>query len=298
MTLLQMQYLYETCRCQNITKAAGILHITQPTLSIAIHNIEQETGLNLFRHVGRNIQMTPDGIRLFAQISSLLDHVHNVSECIKDMSHRRNYVQLAVPSQVGVSMLPLLLGEFRQLHPEIRLEIAEPSGIEAAEMVKNEDVDAAIIHYEIQLDGLDYQKILSIPICLYVRPDHPLARRKRLTLSEAAQEKLVLLDRNFFMTRILQERFKQAGLQPEILHCSPHLSSLWNIVQHGIAAAIITANAAMPGSNCVTIPIEGLSMQFCIITKKGRQIYEDERCLIQFIKDHFANQPTPIKKAR
>lgn len=287
MTILQMRYYYEVCRWQSITKAAETLHIAQPTLSIAMRSLEEETGLNLFRHVGRNIQMTEDGGVLFKKIAYLLEQVERLDDTIKDMAHRRNHVRMAVPSQIGTIMMPMLFGDFRKKNPKIHLEVFEPAGLEASEMVKNEEVDLAIIHYGDPLEGLKYQSLLSWPICLCVWPGHPLASRKSLLLEETAQEPLVFLGRNFFMTRMLLKEFEQRGLSPDILHFSPHLSSVWNLVNQKIAAAIITENAVMPGSELITIPIEGLFLKGCIVTKRGRQIYEDEKCLINFVKQKF-----------
>jgi len=288
MTILQMRYYYEVCRWQSITKAAEILHIAQPTLSIAMRSLETETGLNLFRHVGRNIQMTEDGIILFKKFAHLLEHADRLEDTIKDMAHRRNHVRLAVPSQIGTIMLPMLLGDFRKKYPQIHLEILEPAGLEAAEMVKNEEIDMAIIHYGEEIEGLSYRSLLSWPICLCVWPDHPLAKRTSISLEEAVREPLVLLGRNFFMTRMLLQQFEKKKLKPEILHFSPHLSSVWNLIQQKIATAIITENAIMPGSQLITIPIEGLCLKGCIIRKKGRQVYEDEKYLINFVRKKFA----------
>ena len=76
-------------------------------------------------------------------------------------------------------------------------------------------------------------------------------------------------------------------LTPDILHFSPNLSSVWNIVRQGIAISILTGNGIMPASGLVAIPIEGLFQKGFIVTKKGRQIYADERCLIDFVQHKF-----------
>ncbi len=290
MTILQMQYYAAVCHWQNITKAAEALHIAQPTLSIAMHAWEEETGLNLFRHVGRNIEITVDGAKLYEQVTRLLTKVDQFEDSVRDMANRRNHVRLALPSQIGTIMLPLLLGEFHQQYPEIQLEIVEPAGMEAVKMVQNEEVDLAIIHNGEQLDGLHCRKLITWPICLCVWPDHPLASRQHVSLAEAASERLVLLSQNFFMTRQLLREFENRSLKPQILHFSPHLSSIWNLVQHRTAASILGGNAILlQDSQLKTIPIDGLFLKGNIITKKGRQVYQDEKRLISFIQERFSD---------
>lgn len=288
MNIQQMQYYREVCRWQNITRAAQELHMAQPTLSLVMRNIERETGLNLFRHVGRNIQMTADGETLYHQVGNMLRQIDRFEAGIQTLAQRHSKLQLAVPSQIGTLLLPLLLGEFHCQHPAIQLEITEPAGLEALEMVEKEEVDLAILHDGDSRQGLTFQRLIHWPICLCLRTDHPLAKKKYVTLNQASSLPLVMLGRNFIVTRRVLEEFQNQQLQPNILHFSTHLSTVWNLVKQNIAAGIMTGNAILPDSNLCAIPIDGLQQCGYIFTKTGRQIHPDQKCLMQFIRQHFA----------
>lgn len=288
MNIQQMQYYAEVCRQENVTKAAATLHMSQSTLSLAMKNIEEDTGLNLFRHVGRNIQLTEDGQALFHEVEKMLKQVKRFDASVKEIAKRHNRLQLAVPSQIATVILPMLLGEFRQLHPEIQLEITEPAGGAALDMVEREEVDLAFVHDAEGRPNLSLRKLSTWPICLCVPREHPLTGQKSVTLAKAADYPLVLLSRNFILTRQVLAEFAKQKLQPQVLHYSPNLSSAWNIVQQGIALSILTGNGILPESGLTAIPIEGLQQKGFIVTKKGRQIYADERCLIDFVRHKFA----------
>ncbi|SDO89893.1 LysR family transcriptional regulator [Selenomonas ruminantium] len=288
MNIQQMQYYAEVCRQENVTKAAATLHMSQSTLSLAMKNIEEDTGLNLFRHVGRNIQLTEDGQALFHEVEKMLKQVKRFESSVKEIAKRHNRLQLAVPSQIATVILPLLLGEFRQFHPEIQLEIIEPAGGAALDMVEREEVDLAFVHDAEGRPNLSLRKLSTWPICLCVPREHPLTNQKSIPLAKAAVYPLVLLSRNFILTRQVLAEFAKQKLQPQVLHYSPNLSSVWNIVQQGIALSILTGNGILPESGLTAIPIEGLQQKGFIVTKKGRQIYADERCLIDFVRHKFA----------
>ena len=85
MNIQQMQYYAEVCRHENVTRAAEALHISQSTLSLAMKNIEQETGLNLFRHVGRNIQLTEDGHTLLHKVEDMLKQVKRFEGSVREI---------------------------------------------------------------------------------------------------------------------------------------------------------------------------------------------------------------------
>ena len=287
MNIQQMEYYAEVCRYQNVTKAAAALHMSQSTLSLSMKNIEQETGLNLFRHVGRNIQLTDDGEALLHEVENMLKQVKRFEASVREIAKKHNRLQIAVPSQIATIILPMLLGEFHQLHPEIELEITEPAGGAALDMVEREEVDLAFVHDAEGRPNLTLRKLSEWPICLCVPKCHPLAKASSVTLAETVQFPLVLLSRNFILTRQVLAHFERKKLQPRVLHYSPNLSTVWNTVQQGIALSILTGNGILPESGLAAVPIAGLSQKGFIVTKKGRQIYADERCLIDFIKHKF-----------
>ena len=206
---------------------------------------------------------------------------------VREIAQKHNRLQIAVPSQIATIILPMLLGEFHQLHPEIELEITEPAGSAALDMVEREEVDLAFVHDAEGRPNLALRKLSEWPICLCVRKSHPLAAASSVTLAETAKFPLVLLSRNFILTRQVLAHFDRKKLQPRVLHYSPNLSTVWNTVQQGIALSILTGNAILPDSGLIAVPIAGLSQKGFIVTKKGRQIYADGRCLIDFIKHKF-----------
>lgn len=138
MTLLQMRYFLAVCRCQNITHAATELHIAQSTLSQSMQALEDETGLNLFLRAGRTIVISQAGQQLAQKLARLLQQVDQVEGEIRDMAMRHNKVRIAIPQQQASYLLPYLLSEFQQQHPEIQLDITEPYGLEAARLVRDE----------------------------------------------------------------------------------------------------------------------------------------------------------------
>ena len=293
MNIQQMQYYAEVCRYENVTRAADALHMSQSTLSLAMKNIEEETGLNLFRHVGRNIQLTEDGHALLHEVESMLKQVKRFEGSVREIAHRHNRLQIALPSQIATVILPLLLGEFRKIHPEIELEITEPAGGEALDMVEREEVDLAFVHDADDRNALTLRKLLDWPICLCVPEGHELTGQESVTLAEATRFPLVLLGRNFISTRRILEKCQQQKLTPQVLHYSPHLSTIWNIVRQGIAFSLLTGNGIPTDIGLAAIPIKGMAQRGYIVTKKGRQIYAGQRLLIDFIRQKFRETTLP-----
>lgn len=291
MTIQQMMYYEAVCRNQNITRAATELHIAQPTLSLAMQALESETGLNLFRHVGRGIEVTADGQALYADVAQMLKEVARFDSRVAELARRHQHLRVAVPMLIGTVALPLLLGKFHADHPEILLDISETSGLLALDLVEHEEADLAIVHDGEHRPGLTVRHLPDWPFCLCVRRDHPLAARTSVTLADVVAEPLVLLDENSIITHHLKERCKKDHLTPHILHYTPHLSTIWNLVTRGIACGIVTGSSILPESALAAIPIDGLVQHPSIFTKTGRQMTQDQRTLIAFLKREFPAAP-------
>ncbi len=293
MTLIQMRYFYEVCQWQNITKAAEQLHVSQPTISVAMQTLETETGLNLFHREGRKIIITNEGGKLLGKVKHILDQIDQLDDEIQDMAHNRNHIRMAMPLQLGTQFLPKILGEFRQQHPEIRLDIIESGGISALHMVEEEKLDIAFTNYE---DGfsqkLNYEKLFACECCLVTRPENHLAAKKSITIKDVLEEPLVLLDSSFFVYHMVHDMYAKAEQKPQVVHYSPYLHTIKNLVRTGIGSTFLTRQAILPRDDLVVIPLENpFYINSGIVTKKGRQVYDDERLLIKYLKEITSNYP-------
>lgn len=166
MTLTQMRYFYEVCKWRSITKAAASLHISQPTVSIAMADLEKESGLNLFRREGKKLSLTEDGSLLLSKITPILANLQQLDRDIKDMAQNKNLIRLAVPLQIGVQLLPTLFRDFKNLYPEIELEVVEAGGIDSLRMIENEELDLAVTNYDDSFSpNLHYRKLFKSEAC-------------------------------------------------------------------------------------------------------------------------------------
>ena len=290
MTLTQMRYFYEVCKWRSITKAAASLHISQPTVSIAMADLEKESGLNLFRREGKKLSLTEDGSLLLSKITPILANQQQLDRDIKDMAQNKNLIRLAVPLQIGVQLLPTLFRDFNNLYPEIELEVVEAGGIDSLRMIENEELDLAVTNYDDSFSpNLHYRKLFKSEACFCTYPDHPLAQKKYVDTKDIANEPLVLLNGGFFVNRLIYQNFQQALTAPKVILHSSQLHTVKNLISSQIASSFLMRQAITASDNIIPLSLKKpLFINSGIVTKRGRQIYGDEQKLIEFIYD---NQP-------
>jgi len=123
--LTQLEYFHAVCTYQSISAAAEYLHISQPSLSVAIREMEQEYGLLLFQRHHRGMRLTPEGEQLLNMSSNLMKQFHDLEQKLYAMGNQRKLLRLGVPPMIGSLLLPQIYGSFTGQHPDILLEITE-----------------------------------------------------------------------------------------------------------------------------------------------------------------------------
>lgn len=289
MNLTQLRYFYEVCRWQNITKASSYLHVSQPTISLSMRDLEEKTGLNLFRREGKRIIITEDGMALYRKIIPILKSMDDLDNTVQRMIQMKNHIRIAVPLQIGTTLLPAILSKFCHEYSEITLEISEAGGIDALRMLENDELDLAITNYDPDFsDNLTYIKIDDIECCFVTYLEHKFAEKETVTWEEIAVEPLVLLNGGFFVNSLIEKYFVEKSLEPNILLYTPQLHTVKNLVTEKLASTVLTRQAILPRDGLVSIPfIDPVRIKSGIVMKKGHHIYADEQLLIDFIKKNF-----------
>lgn len=289
MTLTQMRYFIEVCKWKNITKASISLHVSQPTVTISMKDLEAETGLNLFIRNGKRIVVTQEGKFLLNKIGTILNSVEQLNNDILDLVNTKNHIKLAIPLQVGSYLIPMILAEFSDRHPEINLEIVELGGMDSLRMVENEEIDLAITIYEADFcGGLNYTKLFDSECCFCTNIEHPLATKKQIEMPDLSAEKFVVLQGGFFVNKMVYRAFENAGIKPKLILRSAQLHTIKSLVNKNIASTFLMRETVIDDPKIVAIPFaNSLKIRAGIVTKQNRQIYSDVKKLIDFMKQKF-----------
>lgn len=176
-------YFLAIAREENFTKAAGQLHVTQPTLSRQIAELEEELGVKLFTRSNHNISLTEDGLLLKQRAQEILT--------LADKT-KRDFIQkekvLAGTINIGggeyrsTEYLAKIIAEFRKKHPRIRYEILTGNTINIRDYIERGFLDVGLIS-----EPVDMHKYNFIPIPVkeqwgvYIPENSPLAQKKFVT---------------------------------------------------------------------------------------------------------------------
>ena len=218
MDIRQLQYLVALAREKHFTRAAQACHVTQPTLSGRIRQLEQELGVPIVERGHRFHGLTPDGERVVKWAHALLDNWESLQQ---EIATRRNTSgRLTGHLSVGVipsalPMMAVMTQAIQSRHPEIELTVLSQSSIEILRNLEDFTIDIGLTYLDNEpIEGMRSEEVYLERYCLLVRTDHALADEASVTWAEAARQPLCLLTPDMQNRRIVDRAFRDASASP------------------------------------------------------------------------------------
>lgn len=255
MNLQQFRFVRETIRQNyNLTDAARSLYTSQPGVSKAIIELEDELGIKIFERHGKRLKgLTRPGEAVAQVIDRIMREVDNLRRVSDDFArHDEGALVIACTHAQARYLLPKVIPDFRSRFPKVHMSLAEGSPPALAQMVLHEEADIAIATETLSnTPGLVTLPVYSWQHTVVVRPDHPLAdlpanRAEALNLKELAKYPIVTYDKAFSGRGAIDEAFTSAGLVPDIVLEAIDADVIKTYVDVGLGIGIIAGMAFDP----------------------------------------------------
>ena len=145
MTLNQLRYFCTASRCHSITKAAEELYVTQPTVSMAIRDLEVEFGITLFYRKGNQLILTVEGETLYEKATYILQYCSELQADCFGLSKVKPPLRIGIPPMLSTVFFPELLDAFLKKFPDVPVVLEEYGSVRACNLVQNDTLDLALV---------------------------------------------------------------------------------------------------------------------------------------------------------
>lgn len=248
MEIRHLQYVMELARLRSFTKAAEALHITQPTLSKMIKNLEEELGVELFSRIGKRVELTDAGKVIWNQGQDILQSFNNLTTELSDLTNlNKGTIRIGLPPMAGSSFFPGVMSRFRERYPGLTLHMVEDGSKKLEKEVAEGHLDMAVVLLPTNEAMFETYSIVQEEIRVIVQAEHPLAERTEVALKELAEEPFILFREDFALHDVITQECVRAGFQPEVLY----RSSQWDFIREMAAAGL--GLALLPETICRTL---------------------------------------------
>ncbi len=220
MNLHQFRFVQEAARRNlNLTEAAKALHTSQPGVSKAIIELEEELGVEIFsRHGKRLKRITEPGQHVLQSIEVIMREIGNLKRIGEQYSAQDSgTLSIAATHTQARYVLPEKVAALRAAYPKVNISLHQGSPDQVARMLIDEIAEIGIATESLAA----YTELVTLPCYewqhMVVLPsEHPLARKESLSLADIAKEPLITYHPSFTGRTKIDNAFKQAKLEPRI----------------------------------------------------------------------------------
>ncbi|MGY2745955.1 transcriptional regulator CynR [Arthrobacter sp. UYCu723] len=239
--LRHIRYLTAVAEHQNFTRAAEALHVSQPTLSQQIKQLENSLHVRLLDRSGRTVRLTDAGetyLRYARRALRELDAGTRAIHDVQDLS--RGSLRLAMTPTFTAYLIGPLVERFSTRHPGITLSVQEMTQDRIEAALAEDTLDLGIAFAEGRSSEIETQALFVETLGLVVGNNHPRAGAQApMALRELEQEGLVLLSSDFATRRHIDLHFRDHGIAPRIAIEADSISAIVEIIRRGQLATVL-----------------------------------------------------------
>jgi LysR family cys regulon transcriptional activator len=250
MKLQQLRYLCEVAnQGLNLSKAAEMLHTSQPGISKQIRLLETELEVDIFvRNGKRVVNVTPPGQAILEIAERMLRDAKNLKQVGQDYANEATgSLTIAIMHTQARYALPRAIKHFTARYPKVKLILRQGNPTQISELVTSGDADIAIATEAIEL----FDELVMLPCyqwnrCVVVGPRHPLLKLDALTLEAIAQYPIVTYDFAFTGRSKINQAFDAKGLVPNVVLTALDADVIKTYVELGLGIGILAQMAFEP----------------------------------------------------
>ena len=291
----RLQVFHTVAGVLSFTRAAEILHMTQPAVTHQIRQLEEEFNARLFDRSNNRISLTAAGQQVLEYADRIIALYDEMQESVKTLvGDRTGLVTIGASTTIAEYMLPGLLGDFRQQFPDVQIRLRVANTDAVVTMVADNSIDLGVVEGEVDNQLLKVERCQQDELQVIVPPGHQLASQTSVSALQLTEHPFIYREDGSGTRSVIERYFSDNGVDESALNRPFELGSTEAIkgaVQAGVGITIVsraTLSKELALGHLVALPLEPPLMRsfyFVRQRQKFRTHLMDE--LFQFARTYF-----------
>ncbi len=259
-SLRQLQIFESVVRLGGITRAAEVLNLSQPTVSMQVRKLSETLGLTLLETVGRATHPTPAGREVYATTAEILDQIGALDDLASELKNTvRGELRISVIT-TATYFMPHILGAFVERYPDVEPKLTITNRAEVLERLRSNTDDLIIMGQVPEAFPVEAHPFIDNQLVVVAPPGHPLEGKRRISLERLAQERFLARESGSGTRLAVDRLMREQGLS-----VTPYL-------ELGSAEAIkqgIMAGLGISVLSQLSLPLELASEKLVLLDVEG-----------------------------
>lgn len=290
----RLQVFHAVARLLSFTKAAEVLHMTQPAVTFQIGQLEDQFDTRLFDRTHNRVSLTEAGRVVFEYAEKIFELYGEMENAIREMTNDiSGSLTIGASTTISEYMLPALLGEFNTQNPDVRLRLRVSNTEGIVSMVENNVIDLGVV------EGLVNNKNLLVEVCrkddlvLIVPPKHALADRKSVKLKDVMSYSFICREEGSGTREVILDYMYSLGMDKHAMNNCLELGSpeaVKGAVEAGMGVTIVSRASItkeLKLGSLVAVPLDPpLSRDFSFVRQRQKFKVRAMEELLEFARSY------------
>jgi DNA-binding transcriptional LysR family regulator len=280
----------------SFTRAAEALHISQPSVSARIRDLEDSLGQHLFEQVGRRIYLTDAGHELKEHAAAILLRVAEATRALDEIEGlQRGTLRVVATTTVGSYVLPRLMGRFKRAYPGIALALDVTNWSRAVELLRHHRMDLAVLGPTDEIEDMVVQDFVKNELVVAAAPTHPLSGRANVPFAELATYPVLVREQGSGTRADTERLFKDYSVELIVAMELRHSTAIKQGVMAGLGVSLLSKQAMgleLTNGTLVALDVEGLPLRrdWHIVHRHERRLPHAAAAFKQMLLDYAVEQ--------
>lgn len=253
------------------------MHLSQPSLSIAIKNLEETLGGKLFARTTRSVALTPEGKAFYPVAKRLLaDWDQSLQDVRTHFELLRGKVELAAIPTYTINLLPTILAKFHEMHPAINVTVQDVIAERVLDMVREGRCELGVTFEPAFASDLVFEPLFSDRFVALLPNKHPLLNKAKLTWSDLLEYPHISLSRPASIRMLIDQALEQKGLSLSPMFETQQLVSVGRMVEAGLGLSVVPSTSRKQlqasGLVCREISAPVINCQLGLVMRRKHEL--------------------------
>jgi len=293
----RLQVFHAVARLLSFTKAAEVLHMTQPAVTFQIRQLEEQFDTRLFDRAHNRVSLTEAGHVAFEYAEKIFEMYSEMENAIREITGNiSGSLTLGASTTISEYMLPALLGDFNSQNPEVllRLRVSNTEGI--VSMVENNVIDLGVVEGPVTNKNLLVEVCRKDDLVVVVPPNHELASQETVNVKEMLKYPFICREEGSGTRDVIAEYLRSQGVGKHALKACLELGSpeaVKGAIEAGMGISVLSSvsiSKELQLGTLKSVPLDPpLSRDFSFVRQRQKFRVRTMEELLEFARNYCKN---------
>lgn len=291
MDIRDLQIFVSVARHLNYTRAAEEVHLSQPSVSVRMRQLERDLGSKLFEQLGKKVALTEAGQLLLPHAMRVIAARDGARHAIDELQGlERGSIRIGASTTPGMYLVPQTIAKFKEEYPKINVYLVVRDTRQIEEGIIRNDFDFGFVGGHLVGDEVDVLPWVTDELKLIVPMGHRFARKRTISHQELSNEKFIVREQGSATRAVVASHLRKLRIELETVMEIENPESLKKAVQSGLGIAFISAFAVeteLKAETLVALDIRNLRMrrELKIVYRKDKHLSRAARAFIKIARN-------------